>query len=369
MKRKLLAGALLTASILGTSVLVGAGGSDPLISLSYLEGKFASELETEIQHKMELADNSVREAVDMRIGAGSFGEGVPSGYSFAPAAEEARLKRGDVLSGVTGTTVTHLGGTVRLDISRGAVVDVTLGKEAPTGAELVPMHRYLVAEDSAASFTVVSSAAVLDYQGSYRTVFSQEQDYWSVALALRELTLFRGSDTSFGEGFDLHMAPTRAQAIIMFIRLMGEEDEAMACTYTHPFTDVPKWMDRYVAWAYERGYTNGVAPTSFGSTQSISTEEYMEFLLRALGLSTAGVDNYLTSPDRALERGVLTAGEHRMLKEEPFLRAQVAYVSYYALGARSADGRTLGDKLMEKGIFTASQLDAARSQIKSSRVN
>lgn len=368
MKKKLLAGAFLAVLLLGTAAMLGAGGSDPLISLSFLQGQFTSELDAERDRKLDQADASVRETVDKRIEAMKFADGAP-GQGYVPSPTEAQLKKGDVLSGTTGLMVTHLGGTVRLDLSYGAVVDVTVGKEIPSGTELIPMHRYLVAEETAASFTVTSPTAVLNDQGNCDIARSQEQDYWSVARALRELTLFRGSDTGFGEGFDLHMAPTRAQGIIMFIRLMGEESEAMACTYSHPFTDVPKWMDHYVAWAYEKGYTNGVSPTKFGSTQTVSAEEYMEFLLRALGYSTAGVDDYLTSPDRALSLGILTEGEYHMLKDEPFLRAQAAYVSYYALDALSADGVTLAQKLMDKGIFTFQRLDAARNVIRSSRIN
>ena len=35
------------------------------------------------------------------------------------------------------------------------------------------------------------------------------------------------------------------------------EDDAKASTATHPFTDVPGWADRYIAFAYENGLTKG----------------------------------------------------------------------------------------------------------------
>lgn len=68
------------------------------------------------------------------------------------------------------------------------------------------------------------------------------------AVDLYELGLFAGTD----KGFVLEEIPTRLQGIIMLIRVMGEEEEARNCTYTHPFTDVPAWGDRYVAWAYAK---------------------------------------------------------------------------------------------------------------------
>ena len=40
--------------------------------------------------------------------------------------------------------------------------------------------------------------------------------------------LFQGSYTGYGQGFDLEAAPTRLQALIMFIRVLGEESEALA---------------------------------------------------------------------------------------------------------------------------------------------
>ena len=156
----------------------------------------------------------------------------------------------------------------------------------------------------------------------------------------------------------------------MFIRILGEEDAALSCTYTHPFTDVPGWMDRYVAWAYHQGYTNGVSPTTFGSTQAITAAEYEEFLLRALGYSTAGVDDYSTSLVRALQCGALTEGEYQMLTSSVFLRAHVAYISYYTLDMPvSGSSETLAQRLQSAGLFTQSQLASARIEVNSSRIS
>ena len=34
----------------------------------------------------------------------------------------------------------------------------------------------------------------------------------------------------------------------MFLRLLGEESDALAFNGTHPFTDVPGWLSPYVAY-------------------------------------------------------------------------------------------------------------------------
>ena len=117
---------------------------------------------------------------------------------------------------------------------------------------------------------------------------------------------------------------------------------------------MPAWLDPYVAWAWERGYTNGVSETIFGGGEALTPQAYMEFLLRALGYSVAGIHDYTTSLDRALDCGALTAGEARMLAAEPFLRCHVAYVSWYSLDTLvSGSGQTLAQRLEDAGLFTA----------------
>lgn len=145
---------------------------------------------------------------------------------------ETRLKEGDVLTGSTGTSVLVLAGGARVTFS-GAVVDVTTGTAVTSGSALAVNHRYLVAENTTADFTVTSKTAVVDYQGPYAFRYSNATDYNAIAAALKTLNLFKGSFTGYGEGYDLEVAPTRLQALIMFIRVLGEEDAALAYTGPH----------------------------------------------------------------------------------------------------------------------------------------
>ena len=43
---------------------------------------------------------------------------------------------------------------------------------------------------------------------------SSTVDYNAMAAALKQLNLFRGTLTGYGEGYDLELAPTRLQALI-----------------------------------------------------------------------------------------------------------------------------------------------------------
>lgn len=344
-----------------TAATAAAGDAgDPLISLSYLEGEFARSLEAAVAGRLDASDAAIR-AGRKQNAAGPAGE--------AGGLQEHTLKRGDALSGFTGLAVAPLSGRIRLETSAGAVVDVSNGTEAPAGQTLLINHRYIVAENARAVFTVESPTAVLSWEGGGTLQYSAEPDYYAIALALRKLDLFRGSGSGIGEGFDLHLAPTRGEALVMFLRVLGEEDQALACTDSHPFTDVPGWLDRYVAWAYARGYANGVAADRFGCGQTVSAVEYEEFLLRALGYSVAGVDDYATSLERGLTCGALTGGEYVMLRGEQFLRAHAAYISYYALDVPVSGSRqTLAQRLTAGGHMTAEQLADARTLVNSLRI-
>ena len=75
------------------------------------------------------------------------------------------------------------------------------------------------------------------------------------ADVLYELGLFKGTGTN-PDGtpiYDLGKTPTRNQAIIMLVRLLGKEDEAKAGTWDIPFTDVSDAMRPYIEYAVRDG--------------------------------------------------------------------------------------------------------------------
>jgi hypothetical protein len=333
----------------------GTGGSpdDPLISLSYLNGTFSDTVQQQI--------NALRTGTSVSVAAN------------ADVWTETRLKSGDVLSGSTGTCILPLAGGMTVSFSAGAVVDTTSGSEVSSGSALSARHRYLVAEDTAANFTASGKTAVLDYQGPYSLSYSDSTDYNALAEALKTIHLFRGSLTGYGSGFDLEVSPTRLQALIMFVRLLGEEDEALAYAgAATPFTDIQAGSDpaRYVGYAYSKGYTNGYTKTTFRPSQKVNAYQYVEFVLRALGYSSTGTTDLTGTLDRAVSCGVLNAGEETMLARDVFLRADLVYVSWYALDAQvSGAGQTLRQTLLSKGIFTENENFSASGLISGSRIS
>jgi len=352
MKKSLTAAALLLVLCL-TAAWASGGAGDALVSLSYLEGSFSQNLETAINARLDVSDREVMDSVRQL-------SGLTSGKTTT-------LNEGDVLTGSTGFVFTPLGGDVR--VSGNTVVDVTAGREASSGL-LECGHRYIVAENGPAEFTVDSPAAVVSWEGDGVLAPSAGPDYYAIARALRSLDLFRGSGSGVGEGFDLYLAPTRGEGLVMFIRLLGEETDALACADSHPFTDVPDWLDPYAAWAWRQGYSNGVSATEFDPDAPVSATEYVELLLRALGYSTAGGSDYSTALERALDCGVLTEGEYGMLTAAPFRRAHVAYISYYSLDtAINGTRQTLAQRMAARGLLTEEQLSSARAQTETSRLN
>ncbi|MBE6623770.1 MAG: serine protease [Ruminococcaceae bacterium] len=181
------------------------------------------------------------------------------------------------------------------------------------------------------------------------------------ASELKELGLFRGvSETNF----DLERAPTRVEALVMLIRVLGKEAEAIENTFEHPFTDVPGWADNYVGYAYTNGLTNGQSETLFG-TGDASSNMYITFVLRALGYTdTDGKDFRWDDPfTLAKETGLLT----KEVDTGNFLRADVVTISHNALDAYLKGSTvTLSAKLIEAEVFTKEAFDAVYNSHKNS---
>ena len=373
-KRTFLLALVLTALVfVGYAVAAGGDASDPLVSLDFLNGTFRRQAEERIDEAVTKADAGALDDAKARWNAAVAAAEAAVGSDYAAVFTETRVKQDDILSGVTGLQVIPLAGELTVSFSAGTVVDVTDGRELTSGSAIPINHRCLVAEDTTALFTCTSKTAVLSYCGSYHFAPSGKPDRNAMAEALQSLSLFRGTGSGIGSGYELEKTPTRAEALIMLIRMLGEEKAALACTASQPFIDVPDWCSHYVAYAYERGYSNGVGTDSlghsyFGTQQTASAAMYVEFMLRALGYSSTATTNISDALDRAVTAGVLTAGERTALQSSGFLRADVAYLSYYALSVRTSGGAALSRKLIDAGVFTDADYRAAQALVKTARI-
>ena len=193
-------------------------------------------------------------------------------------------------------------------------------------------------------FLMVFSVFQIPVGALYRDTSYEE----SLAHQLKTLGLFKGvSETNF----ELNRAPTRVEALVMLIRVLGVETEAVNGSWWHPFYDVPSWADKYVGYAYQNGLTNGISATEFG-TGSASAAMYITFVLRALGFNDTIGDFTWNNPFELADKIGLTDG----VNLDAFWRADVVRISYFALEAQiKGSSQTLAQKLISLGVFSEAQ--------------
>ena len=163
MKRPIaLLASLLAVTVLATAATAAGGNSsDPLISLNYLQTTFTTKATSSIDAALDKADQAAYAKAEAALRSTIAAAEANVGAQRADVFTESRLKQGDILSGTTGLQVIVLAGSVNVQFSSGAVVDVTTGSEVKSGAALAENHRYLVAEDTTALFTVTGKTAVI----------------------------------------------------------------------------------------------------------------------------------------------------------------------------------------------------------------
>ena len=173
-------------------------------------------------------------------------------------------------------------------------------------------------------------------------------DYTACADHLKDLGLFQGTE----QGYELDRAPTRGEAAAMLVRLLGEEQNAMALDYSAPFTDLKGWEQPYVQYLYDIGATTGVSATAFAPEAPCTAQMYAAFVLRALGYTEADGDfTYAKVDDFAHQIGLYDAA---VIDTEEFLRDDVAAASYTALSLTTKDNdQTLLEQLVQNGAVDA----------------
>lgn len=210
-------------------------------------------------------------------------------------------------------------------------------------------------------FTAILLVFALCFSFSLTAFAADSAEAEKKAEALSTLGLFKGT----GDGFELDRQPTRMEALILLIRLLGKENEALDTQATHPFTDSPSWYgaDQYLAYGYEKGLTTGVTATEFQPNEPASAQMMVTFVLRALGYTDGQTPGSVWNNWEELgqKAGILSDG----VDTKNFLRADAVLVLYRALSSEVQGleiPTTLGQHLIDQGVFTQYQLDAARVQ-------
>lgn len=320
---------------------------DPVISQSYLEGTLIPNIESSLKSYADgelgaVYMNGFYEAGQLAAEYNLDRQRQNSG--IRETAGTVRLKKGDVVTLALGSSFVMDSGA---GFAIGSLSNVTAGTSVGDG-DYIPTAQSCMASAEGCGFTVASATMQISFNGPYSVAVSAETDYNSTAYALNTMGLFRGDSS----GYSLERTATRTEGLVMFIRLLGEEDEALAFEGSHPFTDVDTWANGYVAYAYAKGYTKGISDTLFGATNPIGPADYMTFLMRALGYVENTDFTWKTAVDDAAGLGIINSAEAGAISSE-FLRCHVAYVSYYALYAKlNGSNTTLLQKLMDDGSVT-----------------
>lgn len=193
--------------------------------------------------------------------------------------------------------------------------------------------------------------------------FAADAEEITAADALYTLGLFQGvgKDAEGKPIYELDRAPNRMEAVTMLVRLLGKEEEANAGTWEIPFTDVKDWAKPCVGYAYANGLTKGYDEKTFGGTDPVTAAQYLTFVLRAMGYSEADGDFRWDAAWELSDKLDITDGEYDA-STASFDRGDVAKISWSALAAYvKGEGRFLGEKLLDEGVFTLEQYHAAMS--------
>ena len=177
----------------------------------------------------------------------------------------------------------------------------------------------------------------------------------AMAQSLKGMGLFQGVSSY---DFALDRAPTRAEALVMLLRLLGKEQEALDTKLPHPFLDTGDiaWADPYIGYAYTNGLTQGQSETQFGGKSTADAKTYLTFVLRALGYTEGENGDFTWDQPFALAGQLGLTPD--LVQINGFRRADVVTVSYAALRANcKGDDDSLAQALVEAGALDQTTLD------------
>ena len=327
--RRIIAAALAVFTLFtGATALAAGTAADPLVTKSHLEDVFNKPLEEYIetvfdtlQASFEAKTQGLQAAADAyarKQVAAAYGENadlvaaIQARVAELTAADQTTLtkgmaqrtlKKGDVVTGPAGASVMFVTGEGKVVGPAGSeIINITAGSTRQPGPAIRTGILYMMTADNGSGIEVTSETATILLKDGARGGY--ELQYEPYAQALNHLGLFRGSD----KGYELERTPNRQEALVMLIRLLGEEQAALAFDPVSPFNDLTNWVDgqRYIAYAYRMRYTNGMSidlPANFNSPYKALT--ITEFWQRWHMTLTRFLTKYIYIPLGGNRRGTL----------------------------------------------------------------
>lgn len=207
------------------------------------------------------------------------------------------------------------------------------------------------------SFSAVFAAGDYDYtpdmseySASFAKRWEARSDYENEADALNYLGLFKGSDS----GYELSRMPTRIEALITVIRLIGCEQEALDRNISPTFRDVPAWATAYAGYGQQNNIVQGIGDGRLGSNDPVSAPQYLTMLLRVLGYNDSSGDfAYENALSFAESIGLITSRDTAYFqKNSKMIRGDMAYFMNRALSRAKKGGDLLILDLVKSGAVS-----------------
>ncbi len=166
------------------------------------------------------------------------------------------------------------------------------------------------------------------------------------AEILGQCGLLRGKENDFALDDPL----TRAEGAVLLGRLQGM-DEGVSIQES-PFVDVPAehWAAPAIACCADAGLVNGVGDGAFAPDTPLTAPQFVTMLLRLKGYQHAGPEDAM---DMAISVQMLDEEARQWLDNRRFERKEMVCCLYWGITSADADGTTLLDKLVARGVDMA----------------
>lgn len=159
-----------------------------------------------------------------------------------------------------------------------------------------------------------------------------------------------------GTGYGLEKTASRLEGIIILLRLMGKETEALAMQELPcRFADVPDWAKGYVNYADTENISKGISDTRFGVGDKMTADQYNTLLLRVLGYDDSRGDfQWDDSVNKAADLSILPDDmAEAYIRSGSYTKGDLLETSFCYLEADCQDReQTLIGELIETGVIS-----------------
>ena len=304
--KRLFTGAMVAALLSSlTWAAAGSAGtsSDPLVSKSYVEDTYLSQVIAEAEENIDSRFQKILEEAAEELNGQI---DIPEGYIIARDYDSLSLQEDGSVTLASGSSIIVISGTVRLHGLEGTVIDISTGRECSEGDVLKRNTRYFCAEDTSALFQA-SSAAVVAVNGCYLpgngtsendspySDVDPEDWYYAAVLYTYENNIMSGVG---GDEFSPNTNLDRAQIAQVLYNMEGTPSVGDDSGFSD--VDSGDWYFDAVTWAAENGIMDGYEGSTFGPVDDVTREQVAVVLYRyaqAKGYDTSAKGDLSAFPD------------------------------------------------------------------------